>query len=228
MVLAGRCDNVAGVGPVERYLASLSSLERPPNTVKAYAHDLKDWFVVLDRRGLDWRVVQVEDVAAFVAWLGLPPLARDGRVRVLFAALLDTGIRVGEALGLRHEDLSIAERQPAVIPRENDNRARATRRGRGNCPVVAGGESEVGGILAKAKVSVSASLSKSNATTTTNQATIEIPAGKYGSLQYVSWGKDITWSKVRTNANCSTTTLLSGRIKFPTKSEGWYKSITSS
>ena len=28
--------------PVERFLAFLASIERSPNTVKAYAHDLKD------------------------------------------------------------------------------------------------------------------------------------------------------------------------------------------
>jgi integrase/recombinase XerD len=47
------------------------------------------------------------------------------RDRLLFAVLLDTGIRIGEALGLRHEDLGIAERQVTVMPRVNDNRARA-------------------------------------------------------------------------------------------------------
>jgi len=33
------------VEPVERYLAFLTDVDRSPNTVKAYAHDLKDWFV---------------------------------------------------------------------------------------------------------------------------------------------------------------------------------------
>jgi len=46
------------------------------------------------------------------------------RDRLLFATLLDTGVRVGEVLGLRHEDMAVAERQVAVTPRENDNRAR--------------------------------------------------------------------------------------------------------
>jgi integrase/recombinase XerD len=46
------------------------------------------------------------------------------RDRLLFAVLLDTGMRIGEALGLRHEDLGIAERQVVVMPRLNDNRAR--------------------------------------------------------------------------------------------------------
>ncbi len=215
------------VEPVERFLAFLASIERSPNTVKAYAHDLKDWFAFLNRRGLDWRAVTLEDVAGYVAWLRLPPAARDGRVvalpavehhcaassvnrklaaltsfcefqarhgerlggllvgvgparrqgsaatsyrpflqhvvkgeprrrtlalaaptarpqvltvaqvqavlngcvhlrdRLLFALLLDTGVRIGEALGLRHEDVEIAERHVTITPRDNDNRARA-------------------------------------------------------------------------------------------------------
>jgi integrase/recombinase XerD len=44
------------------------------------------------------------------------------RDRLLFAVLLDTGVRIGEALGLRHEDLAIAERELTVTPRVNDNR----------------------------------------------------------------------------------------------------------
>lgn len=39
------------IGAVDRYLAYLTDVERSPNTVKAYAHDLKDWFVFLDARG---------------------------------------------------------------------------------------------------------------------------------------------------------------------------------
>ena len=73
----------APVAPVERYLAYLSDIERSPNTVKAYAHDLKDWFAFLADRGLDWRAVRLEDVGEFVAWLRLPLQARDGRVAVL-------------------------------------------------------------------------------------------------------------------------------------------------
>jgi hypothetical protein len=69
--------------PVERFLAYLTSIERSPNTVKAYAHDLKDWFIYLNGHDLDWRAVKVEDVAGFVAWLRLPPGARDGKVSVL-------------------------------------------------------------------------------------------------------------------------------------------------
>ena len=71
------------VQPIERYLAYLTDIERSPNTVRAYAHDLKDWFVFLAGQGLDWRGVRLEDVAGFVAWLRRPPAARDGAVAVL-------------------------------------------------------------------------------------------------------------------------------------------------
>ena len=217
--------NGAPVEPVERYLAYLTDVERSPNTVKAYAHDLKDWFVFLARQTLDWREVRLEDVGEFVAWLRLPPLAREGQVRVLpsvehhcaestvnrklsavsafyqhaarngiglgdlltswlpagrhgtawrpflhhisksqprsrpeirlkagrkqprvlaaaevqaildacdrlrdrllFAVLYDTGMRIGEALGLRHEDWTAPQRQVRVVSRVNDNSARS-------------------------------------------------------------------------------------------------------
>lgn len=213
------------VEPIERYLAYLTDIERSPNTIKAYAHDLKDWFGFLDVRALDWREVRLEDLGEFVAWLRLPPGGRAGGVsmlpsaehhcsaatvnrklsaisglytfharhgvdlgdlvtelqpagrrrsgwkpflyhlssgqperrrvlklkavrkqptiitakqmqaildacghlrdRFLWALLWDTGIRIGEALGLRHEDLAASERELTVAPRVNDNRARA-------------------------------------------------------------------------------------------------------
>ena len=70
--------------PVERWLAYLTDIERSPNTVKAYAHDLKDWFTFLKLRGgLDWREVRLEDLGEFIAWLRLPPAVRDGQVAVL-------------------------------------------------------------------------------------------------------------------------------------------------
>jgi len=76
-------DDAVPVEPIERYLAYLTDIERSPNTVKSYAHDLKDWFSFLGVRGLDWREVRLEDVGGFVAWLRLPPLARSGKVAVL-------------------------------------------------------------------------------------------------------------------------------------------------
>lgn len=211
------------VDPAERFLTFLTDGGRSPNTVKAYAHDLRDWFSFLVGRDLNWTSVTVEDVAAFVAWLRLPPQARGAAVavlpvveycsaatinrklaavgsmyehasrsgvgvhaalsvwrpagrrggarsflhhvsrskpvaapvvrvragrrtprtlnehevatliascqrrrdRLLLQVLAATGMRVGEALGLRHEDWDAAERQVRVVARDNDNRARS-------------------------------------------------------------------------------------------------------
>jgi integrase/recombinase XerD len=61
------------VDPAERYLRYLAETERSPNTIKAHAHDLKDWFVFLDEYGRDWQSVKLEDVGAFIRWLRRPP-----------------------------------------------------------------------------------------------------------------------------------------------------------
>jgi integrase/recombinase XerD len=71
------------VEPAERYLAYLSAIERSANTVRAYAFDLRDYFVFLGYRGLDWREVRLEDLGDYVAWLALPPAGRAGQVAVL-------------------------------------------------------------------------------------------------------------------------------------------------
>ncbi len=231
-------DDGRPVEPVERYLAYLSAIERSPNTVKAYAHDLKDWFVFLADRGVGWQEVSLDHVGEFVGWLRRPPAARGGKVvvlpsvehhcgeatvnrklsalsafyqhaarggielgdllrawqpvgrrggswrpflhhiskgkpqarreirlkaprkqprvlaagevqavldacdrlrdRLLMAVLYDTGMRVGEALGLRHEDWAVPAREVMVVARDNDNGARS-KSGQGrSIPVSAG------------------------------------------------------------------------------------------
>src|ERR1700683_565369 len=76
-------DDDVPVGPVERFLAYLTDIGRSPNTVKAYAHGLKDFWCFIGLRGLDWREARLEDIGEFVAWLQLPPLGRSGAVAVL-------------------------------------------------------------------------------------------------------------------------------------------------
>ena len=76
-------DDDVPVAPLEGYLAFLSAVDRSPNTVKAYAHDLKDFFDFLAYRGLDWRRVTLEDIGGFVGWLRLSPAGRTGQVAVL-------------------------------------------------------------------------------------------------------------------------------------------------
>jgi integrase/recombinase XerD len=219
----------AVVEPVEGFLSHLHAIERSPNTVKAYAHDLRDWFEFLDQSGVAWSRVRLEDAGRFVAWLRLPASARVGNVaalptaesvcseatvnrklsaisafyefqqrhgvdlgdllttwqrrtahggswrpllahlgsrpertrrirlraerripdmldaeqiaaivaacdrlrdQFLFSLLASSGLRVGEALGLRHSDVDAAVRLVTVVPRVNANRARAKGGGR--------------------------------------------------------------------------------------------------
>jgi integrase/recombinase XerD len=227
--------DAAVVEPVEAFLAHLHAVERSPNTIKAYAHDLRDWFEFLDQRGLEWSQVRLEDVGRFVAWLRLPGTARAGNVAALPTAesicseatvnrklsalsafyefhhrhgvdlgdllttwqrrgthggswrpllahlgtrperarrirlraqrhipdtldgdqvaaivaacdrlrdqflftLLTEGLRIGEALGLRHSDIDAAARLVSVVPRRNSNRARAKGGGGRQVPVPA-------------------------------------------------------------------------------------------
>jgi integrase/recombinase XerD len=60
------------------------------------------------------------------------------RDRFLFALLYDSGVRIGEALGLRHEDIDAAGCEIAVVPRVNDNGARSKSHQRRTIPVRAG------------------------------------------------------------------------------------------
>lgn len=213
------------VAPAERYLRYLADTERSPNTIKAHAHDLKDWFTFLLEGECDWATVQLGDVGAFIRWLRRPlemrqqsvsvlpsvkhhcseatvnrklstvsvfyqHAARHGldlgelltcwetgagrggawkpflhhisksaphprrtvklptnkkiprlltagevqtvldscdrlRDRLLFALLYDTGVRIGEALGLRHEDIAAAEQEVTIRRRDNSNGARS-------------------------------------------------------------------------------------------------------
>lgn len=208
---------------VDRFLAHQTAIERSPNTVRAYAHDLRDFVAFLESRGTAWDAVVLEDLGKFVAWLRLGGAARDAQVTALpwvegglsaatvnrklsaiasfyefhhrhgidlhellgrwrpggrggswraflahlgdkperrrvialrserrrprelteaeAAALVEacdrlrdqfllsllrgTGLRIGEALGLRHEDIDALRRVIVVRQRENVNRARA-------------------------------------------------------------------------------------------------------
>ena len=79
-------DDDVPVVPVDRFLAYLTDIGRSPNTVKAYAFDLKNYWEFISFRSLDWREARLEDVGEFVAWLQLPPAGRAGEVAVLPSA----------------------------------------------------------------------------------------------------------------------------------------------
>jgi integrase/recombinase XerD len=76
-------DDDVPVVPVDRFLAYLTGIGRSPNTVKAYAFDLKNYWEFISFRSLDWREARLEDIGEFVAWLQLPPAGRAGDVAVL-------------------------------------------------------------------------------------------------------------------------------------------------
>lgn len=207
------------MAPAEDYLHFLQDIGRSWHTVRGYASDLALYFDFLNRKAIDWRVVQMPQIAAFTAHLrgtnrakpdtGLvllrsaepirspasiqraltavfgfydfhvdTPLAdaltrsRQHRVhvrryaakdprsvvaakvpttlkrclseeelvtvlttparlrdRLLLAAMGLNGLRVGAALGLRHEDIRVRKGEIAVVPRDdNANNARAKRR----------------------------------------------------------------------------------------------------
>ena len=197
---------------VDEYLAWLTDCERSPNTVEAYACDLRAFWTFLSERGLAWDRVGVMELGEFAAWARRPAenvvvlaeesarlsartvnrmlsgvvgfyefqarrgstLAKDlvvrtrsgrggykpflhgiarapprGRAirlperrslpqtlsleqvaavidcqqrlrdRFLFALLASTGVRIGQALGLRHEDVLAWERRIVIRARED-------------------------------------------------------------------------------------------------------------
>ena len=57
------------------------------------------------------------------------------RDRFLFALLFGTGMRVGQALGLRHEDFVGHERRVEMVPREGNANGARGKNGRGSIPV---------------------------------------------------------------------------------------------
>lgn len=69
------------VAPAERYLRYLADIERSPNTMKAHAHDLKDWFTFLSEIECDWQTVRLEEIGAFIRWLRRPRASGSSRYR---------------------------------------------------------------------------------------------------------------------------------------------------
>jgi integrase/recombinase XerD len=60
------------VAIVDEYLAWLTDCERSPNTVEAYAHDLRVFWTFLAEHGLSWDQVGVMEIAEFAAWARRP------------------------------------------------------------------------------------------------------------------------------------------------------------
>jgi site-specific recombinase XerD len=218
--------------PVEVFLRWLTDIERSPNTVRAYAGDLRQFWEFIELRGYDWAELGVEELGDFAGWLrspaenvivlpsGVPvrgvstvnrklaavaafydfhhrqtgvrvaerlgppshrsgrgsfkpmlkgfapqrPRGRPGRLpvhsrlprvfslsqveailraqrrlrdRFLFALLFQTGMRVGQALGLRHEDVVTWENRIEIVCRDHNANGARNKGGEGSVPVAA-------------------------------------------------------------------------------------------
>src|SRR4051812_19584444 len=75
-------DDCLPVDPAEAYLAHLE-ISASPNTVQAYAYDLRDFFTWVGQAGLDWRTVSLKQIAYFFDWLRRPQAARTPGVFML-------------------------------------------------------------------------------------------------------------------------------------------------
>jgi hypothetical protein len=65
-------DDRRPVEPVEVFLRWLTDTERSPNTVRAYAGDLRQFWEFLAVRGYEWTELGVEELGDFASWLRSP------------------------------------------------------------------------------------------------------------------------------------------------------------
>jgi integrase/recombinase XerD len=71
------------VEAVEVFLAHLAVVGRSPNTVAAYAHDLRDFMEWLGQVRRDFRTLSLEELTGFFGWLARPAPARTPGVFML-------------------------------------------------------------------------------------------------------------------------------------------------
>ncbi|WP_345680226.1 tyrosine-type recombinase/integrase [Yinghuangia aomiensis] len=83
-------DDFSVVGPVERYLEYLRSVDSSPNTVKAYARGLALWWSFLEGRSQAWNAIGVTDLGTFVGQLRRGCVAAE-------AVAIDGGGRAADA-----------------------------------------------------------------------------------------------------------------------------------
>ena len=65
-------DSGLPITQIDDFLAYLDNIERSPNTVKAYALDLKSYWSFLEERDRHWDAVTIEDLAHFIRYLRSP------------------------------------------------------------------------------------------------------------------------------------------------------------
>lgn len=65
-------ENYLPIQPIERYIRYMESLERSPNTVKNYCHNLKLYWEFLQDYRLAWDAIDAKHIAEFIYWLRNP------------------------------------------------------------------------------------------------------------------------------------------------------------
>lgn len=65
-------DDYLPVEPIQKYIYYLDSLDKSPNTIKTYAHNLKLFWEFLRDKHFDWREVNIEQLSEFIHWLRNP------------------------------------------------------------------------------------------------------------------------------------------------------------
>jgi hypothetical protein len=101
--------------------------------------------------------------------------------------------------------------------------------GKISAEVSGGTEAEAGAVIAKAKVKVDAKIGAEIGVSVGHEYRRDIARGKYGHLQYGSWGYQVTWVKYATSGDrCGKAKLKSGSAKLPTNETGWRYWETSS
>lgn len=85
------------------------------------------------------------------------------------------------------------------------------------------------GLVAQVQTEVSASATKSRSITVGHRYSRNISSGKYGNMQFGSWGHTVSWKYYRINPDCSVTLRSSGfGGKIPNSAIGWRYWETSS
>lgn len=77
-------------------------------------------------------------------------------------------------------------------------------------------------LVGDAKTTVSGKVTVKDKTTKGNKYEHKIPRGKFGNMEYGSWGYKVTWSVWRTTDVCKVTEIGHGAGTVPTKAVGWY------
>lgn len=65
-------DDYLPIEPIREYLSYLNDLEKSPNTVRSYSYHLKLYWQYLKEYSLDWREINIIELAEFITWLRNP------------------------------------------------------------------------------------------------------------------------------------------------------------